>query len=79
ISARYGAAPRLTARPRRRPQLLVLLKLDAALSPTRPWLLAAAAQLRAAGGLTLVASVVPGSFLEAPGKGRLAEQVGGGG
>ncbi|XP_053909137.1 solute carrier family 12 member 6-like [Cuculus canorus] len=45
-----------------RPQLLVLVKLDAALRPTQPQLLALAAQLQTGKGLTVLGSVLPGEL-----------------
>ncbi|XP_021239084.1 solute carrier family 12 member 4-like [Numida meleagris] len=59
-----------------RPQLLVLLKLDAELRVTQPQLLALAAQLKAGRGLLVAGSVLPGDLLQAHGEARAAEQVG---
>ncbi|KAI6061766.1 Solute carrier family 12 member 6-like protein [Aix galericulata] len=77
LSAALAALRHLEQRPPRRPQLLVLLKLDAELRVTQPQLLALAAQLRAAGGLTVAATVLPGDVLQARERVRAAEQVGG--
>ncbi|NXL92638.1 S12A4 protein, partial [Alectura lathami] len=59
-----------------RPQLLVLLKLDAELGVSRPPLLALAAQLKAGRGLLVAGSVLPGDPLRAQEEARAAEQVG---
>ncbi|XP_050572973.1 solute carrier family 12 member 4-like [Cygnus atratus] len=75
LSAALAALRHLEQRPPRRPQLLVLLKLDAELRVTQPQLLALAAQLRAAGGLTVAASVLPGDVLQARERVRAAEQA----
>ncbi|XP_069735227.1 solute carrier family 12 member 6-like [Phaenicophaeus curvirostris] len=45
-----------------RPQLLVLVKLDASLRPTQPQLLALAAQLQTGKGLTVLGSVLAGEL-----------------
>ncbi|XP_068777762.1 solute carrier family 12 member 6-like [Struthio camelus] len=78
LSAAHFALLRLEEAPQYsknwRPQLLVLLKLDEELRVKQPWLLSVAAQLKAAGGLTVVASVIPGDFLEAHEQARAAEQ-----
>lgn len=75
LSAALAALRHLEQRPPRRPQLLVLLKLDAELRVTQPQLLALAAQLRAAGGLTVAATVLPGDVLQAREQVRAAEQA----
>ncbi|NWZ60701.1 S12A6 protein, partial [Haliaeetus albicilla] len=59
----------------RRPQLLVLLKLDEELRATQPQLLALAAQLQAGKGLTVVGSVIPGDLPQDQPRARAAEQV----
>ncbi|NXC40546.1 S12A4 protein, partial [Penelope pileata] len=59
-----------------RPQLLVLLKLDAELQVTQPQLLALAAQLKAGRGLLVAGSVLPGDPLQGRGEAQAAEQVG---
>ncbi|XP_067171067.1 solute carrier family 12 member 6-like [Apteryx mantelli] len=78
LSAAHFALLRLEETPQYsknwRPQLLVLLKLDEELRVKQPWLLSVAAQLKAGGGLTVVASVIPGDFLEAHEQARTAEQ-----
>lgn len=58
-----------------RPQLLVLLKLDEDLHVKYPRLLTFASQLKAGKGLTIVGSVIQGSFLESYGEAQAAEQV----
>ncbi|XP_017394924.1 solute carrier family 12 member 4 isoform X4 [Cebus imitator] len=57
-----------------RPQLLVLLKLDEDLHVKYPRLLTFASQLKAGKGLTIVGSVIQGSFLESYGEAQAAEQ-----
>ncbi|XP_038520062.1 solute carrier family 12 member 4 isoform X7 [Canis lupus baileyi] len=58
-----------------RPQLLVLLKLDEDLHVKYPRLLTFASQLKAGKGLTIVGSVIQGSFLESYGEAQAAEQT----
>lgn len=58
-----------------RPQLLVLLKLDEDLHVKHPRLLTFATQLKAGKGLTIVASVLVGNFLENYGEFLAAEQT----
>lgn len=58
-----------------RPQLLVLLKLDEDLHVKYPRLLTFASQLKAGKGLTIVGSVIQGSFLESYGETQAAEQT----
>ncbi|NXK75010.1 S12A6 protein, partial [Amazona guildingii] len=60
----------------RRPQLLVLLKLDEELRPRQPQVLALAAQLQAGKGLTVVGTVIPGELPREQPRARAAEQVG---
>ncbi|XP_063573420.1 solute carrier family 12 member 4 isoform X8 [Pongo abelii] len=57
------------------PQLLVLLKLDEDLHVKYPRLLTFASQLKAGKGLTIVGSVIQGSFLESYGEAQAAEQT----
>lgn len=59
----------------RRPQLLVLLKLDEDLHVKYPRLLTFASQLKAGKGLTIVGSVIQGNFLDSYGEMQAAEQV----
>ncbi|XP_078500948.1 solute carrier family 12 member 6 isoform X3 [Lissotriton helveticus] len=58
-----------------RPQLLVMLKLDEDLHVKHPRLLTFASQLKAGKGLTIVASVLVGNFLENYGEFLAAEQT----
>ncbi|XP_069044803.1 solute carrier family 12 member 6-like isoform X2 [Lepisosteus oculatus] len=58
-----------------RPQLLVLLKLDEDLHVKSPRLLTLASQLKAGKGLTIVATVVSGNFLDSYGEALAAEQT----
>ncbi|XP_069489866.1 solute carrier family 12 member 6 isoform X2 [Ambystoma mexicanum] len=58
-----------------RPQLLVLLKLDEDLHVKHPRLLTFASQLKAGKGLTIVASVLVGNFLDSYGEFLAAEQT----
>lgn len=72
---RPGPHLRLLTSDHRRPQLLVLLKLDEDLHVKYPRLLTFASQLKAGKGLTIVGSVIQGSFLESYGEAQAAEQV----
>lgn len=72
---RPGPHLRLPTSDHRRPQLLVLLKLDEDLHVKYPRLLTFASQLKAGKGLTIVGSVIQGSFLESYGEAQAAEQV----
>jgi potassium/chloride transporter 4/5/6 len=47
-----------------RPQLLVLVRADGNLMPTHPKLLSFASQLKASKGLMMIASALPGDFIE---------------
>ncbi|KAM9424654.1 solute carrier family 12 member 6 isoform 1-T2 [Pholidichthys leucotaenia] len=58
-----------------RPQLLVLLKLDEDAHVKSPRLLTFASQLKAGKGLTIVGTVVTGSFLQSYGEALAAEQT----
>ncbi|XP_043937933.1 solute carrier family 12 member 4-like isoform X1 [Protopterus annectens] len=58
-----------------RPQLLVLMKLDDSLHVRYPRLLTFASQLKAGKGLTIVGSVIKGSFLENVAETQAAEQT----
>lgn len=58
-----------------RPQLLVLLKLDEDAHVKSPRLLTFASQLKAGKGLTIVGTVVSGSFLQSYGEALAAEQT----
>ncbi|XP_030635305.1 solute carrier family 12 member 6 [Chanos chanos] len=58
-----------------RPQLLVLLKLDEDAHVKSPRLLTFASQLKAGKGLTIVATVIPGNFLQSYGESLAAEQT----
>lgn len=53
----------------------MLLKLDEDLHVKYPRLLTFASQLKAGKGLTIVGSVIQGSFLESYGEAQAAEQV----
>ena len=59
-----------------RPQLLVLLKLDEDLHVKYPRLLTFASQLKAGKGLTIVGSVLEGTFLDKHVEAQQAEEVG---
>ena len=59
----------------RRPQLLVLLKLDEDAHVKSPGLLTFASQLKAGKGLTIVGTVLSGNFLHSYGEALAAEQV----
>lgn len=83
IDYQKGAAHSLlllthVALPTRRPQVLVLLKLDEDAHVKSPRLLTFASQLKAGKGLTIVGTVVSGNFLQSYGEALAAEQVGGG-
>jgi len=58
-----------------RPQLLVLLNLDTELSVKYPRLLSFTTQLKAGKGLTIVASVLEGTYLTKDTEAKQAEQV----
>ncbi|KAG8143958.1 hypothetical protein E2320_001090 [Naja naja] len=62
-------------RPRFKPQLLVLLKLDEDLHVKYPRLLTFASQLKAGKGLTIVGTAIQGNFLESYGEAQAAEQT----
>ncbi|CAB1317450.1 unnamed protein product [Coregonus sp. 'balchen'] len=57
-----------------RPQLLVLLKLDADLGVKHPRLLSFTTQLKAGKGLTIVSSVLEGTYMTLEAKAKSAEQ-----
>ncbi|XP_016103844.1 solute carrier family 12 member 4-like isoform X2 [Sinocyclocheilus grahami] len=79
LSAARYALLRLEAGPPHtknwRPQLLVLLKLDEDLHVKYPRMLTFASQLKAGKGLTIVGSVIQGSFLECYGETQASEQA----
>lgn len=58
-----------------RPQLLVLLNLDSELSVKHPRLLSFTTQLKAGKGLTIVGSVLEGTYLTRETEAKRAEQV----
>lgn len=58
-----------------RPQLLVLLKLDSELKVKHPRLLSLTTQLKAGKGLTIVGSVLEGTYLTKDTEAKKAEQV----
>ncbi|XP_046701995.1 solute carrier family 12 member 7 isoform X2 [Silurus meridionalis] len=57
-----------------RPQLLVLLKLDSELKVKHPRLLSLTTQLKAGKGLTIVGSVLKGTYLTKEGEAKIADQ-----
>lgn len=58
-----------------RPQLLVLCKLDSELKVTHPRLLSLTTQLKAGKGLTIVCSVLKGTFMTRGNDAKTGEQV----
>lgn len=58
-----------------RPQLLVLLKLDSDLGVKHPRLLSFTSQLKAGKGLTIVCSVLEGTYMARGADAKLSEQV----
>lgn len=58
-----------------RPQLLVLLKLDSEFKVKHPRLLSLTTQLKAGKGLTIVGSVLEGTYLTKDTEAKNAEQV----
>lgn len=58
-----------------RPQLLVLLKLDSELGVKHPRLLSFTSQLKAGKGLTIVCSVLEGTYMARGAEAKLSEQV----
>uniref|UniRef100_A0A6Q2XP29 Solute carrier family 12 member 7a n=1 Tax=Esox lucius TaxID=8010 RepID=A0A6Q2XP29_ESOLU len=58
-----------------RPQLLVLLKLDSDLGVKHPRLLSLTTQLKAGKGLTIVSSVLEGTYMSLGAQAKTAEQV----
>ncbi|NXV53715.1 S12A5 protein, partial [Uria aalge] len=73
------AAPWVTPWVPRRPQLLVLVKLDETLAVGQPQLLALGAQLQAGKGLLVAGTVIPGELPHDQPRARLAEAVSGAG
>lgn len=65
------------ARPAPRPQVLVLLNLDEEQRVKHPRLLSFTSQLKAGKGLTIVGSVLEGTFLDKHAEAQQAEEVGG--
>ena len=59
-----------------RPQVLVMLNLDAEQHVKHPRLLSFTSQLKAGKGLTIVGSVLEGTFLDKHMEARRAEEVG---
>lgn len=58
-----------------RPQLLVLCKLDSRLAVKHPRLLSFATQLKAGKGLTIVCSVLEGTYMTRGADAKTGEQV----
>lgn len=58
-----------------RPQLLVLLNLDSDLAVKHPRLLSVTSQLKAGKGLTIVSSVLEGTFMTRSAEAKHAEKV----
>lgn len=67
----------LTPAPPPRPQVLVLLNLDEEQRVKHPRLLSFTSQLKAGKGLTIVGSVLEGTFLDKHAEAQQAEEVGG--